>query len=411
MRQRQRTSAIRFSEFGPQIVAIPGPSVVPDRVLNAMHRASPDIYSAEFQSVSEGVLTDLKRVARTCGHVAVYISNGHGAWEASVTNLFSPGDSVLVLSTGLFAAGWGGFAEGLGVKTETIEFGVRSDIDAARVAERLAADTERRIKAVIAVHVDTASSVRNDIGSLADAIRAAGHPALLLVDAIAGLACDDFHMDSWGADVVLAGSQKGLMLPPGLAFVFFSDRAKRAGSGAGLRTPYWDWNRRVEPEEFYQTFCGTAPTQHIFGLRESLNMILEEEGLDATLRRHAVLARALWAAAEAWGAGDSPLEFNIEDREKRSHAVTAIRAGRPFGAQLRGWLLRNAGVSLGIGLGMSSPDDPDASGSFRIGHMGHISPHMLLGVLAAMEAGFEAIGYPRGRGALEAAASVLAELP
>ncbi len=385
--------------------------MIPDRVLNAMHRPSPDIYSADFQSIADSVLTDLKRIARTDGNVAMYIANGHGAWEAAVTNLFSPGDSALVLQTGLFAAGWGGFADSLGVNTETMDFGIRSDIDAERVAERLAADPAGRIKAVIAVHVDTASSVRNDIESLAAAIRAAGHPALLLVDCIAGLACDDFHMDSWGADVVLAGSQKGLMLPPGLAFVYFNDRAMQAGKNARLRTPYWDWNRRVNPEEFYQTFCGTAPSQHIFGMRESLNMILNEEGLDAVINRHAVLARSLWAAVDAWSGDGDRLEFNISDPEKRSRAVTALRAGPPFGKRLRSWLSRNAGVSLGIGLGMSSPEDPDASGSFRIGHMGHINPGMLLGVLASIEAGFEAVGFPRGRGALEAAASELAGLP
>ena len=395
------------SEFGRTYRAIPGPSVIPERVLRAMHRASPDIYAKALEDDVENLLTDLKSVARTSGNAAIYISNGHGAWEAALTNLFSPGDRILVLATGTFALGWGGFAEALGVKTKYIDFGLRSDICPARVADELAADTENTFKAVIAAHVDTASSVRNDIAAVAAAISAAEHPALLLVDCIASLACDPFEMDGWGVDVMIAGSQKGLMLPPGLSFVFFSDRALETGRSAGLRTPYWDWQRRVDPGEFYHLFCGTAPTQHIFGLRESLNMLLREEGLEAALERHRILAQAIWAAIDIWRR-DGPLEFNITDPLKRSHAVTALRAGPPHGALLRGWASRHAGVSLGIGLGMSSPDDPTAAGSFRIGHMGHLNAHMVLGALASIEAGFESIGFPRGRGAVEAAAAVCA---
>ena len=395
------------SEFGRTYSAIPGPSVIPDRVLGAMHRASPDIYAKTLEDEVENLLADLKSVARTGGNAAIYIANGHGAWEAAITNLFSPGDRILALATGTFALGWSGFAEALGVETECIDFGLRSDIDAARVADALAADTNRRVKAIIAVHVDTATSVRNDLAAVAGAIRDAGHPALLLADCIASLACDPFEMDRWGVDVAVAGSQKGLMLPPGLSFVFFNDRALEAGRGAALRTPYWDWQRRVNPDEFYQTFCGTAPTQHLFGLRESLNILLREEGLEAALERHRILAQAIWAAIDTWGK-DGPLEFNIHDPSKRSHAVTALRAGPPYGAVLRDWVSRHAGISLGIGLGMSSPDDPAASGSFRIGHMGHLNPHMVLGCLAAIEAGFEAIGFPRGRGAIESAAAVCA---
>lgn len=398
---------IMKSESGRTFSAIPGPSVIPDRVLRAMHRASPDIYSKALEEEVVNLLADLKSVARTGGNAAIYIANGHGAWEAVITNLFSPGERILVLATGTFALGWGGFAEALGVETECIDFGIRSDIDAARVADALAADTDKRIKAVIAVHVDTASSVRNDLAAVAGAIRDAGHPALLLADCIASLACDSFEMDGWGVDVAVAGSQKGLMLPPGLSFVFFNDRALEAGRGASLRTPYWDWQRRVNPDEFYQTFCGTAPTQHIFGLRESLTILLREEGLEAALERHRILAQAIWAAVDIWG-NDGPLQFNIMDPSKRSHAVTALRAGPPNGALLRDWASRHAGISLGIGLGMSSADDPAASGSFRIGHMGHLNPHMVLGCLASIEAGFEAIKFPRGQGAIEAAAAVCA---
>ena len=405
--QQLRTKTIKPLDSGRTLVAIPGPSVIPDRILNAMHRPSPDIYSHEFQALATSVLGDLKSVARTNGNVAIYIANGHGAWEATLTNLCSAGDKILVLSTGLFAVGWGGFAEALGVETETIDFGIHSAIDADVVAEKLASDADGEIKAVIAVHVDTASSVRNDISRLGNVMRATGHPALLLVDCIASLACDDFHMDEWNADVVLAGSQKGLMLPPGLAIVYFNKRAHKVGSTANLRTPYWDWSRRIEPDEFYQLFCGTAPTHHIFGLRESLDMILRDEGLEHVLSRHEKLARSVWAAVDAWGKGGS-LTCNIPDSINRSHAVTSLCAGPPYGQALRQWTCHNAGVSLGIGLGLSTSDDPNASGSFRIGHMGHINPNMLLSVLASIEAGFQAIGFKRGRGALEAAAAEIA---
>ncbi|MCY4006273.1 MAG: aminotransferase class V-fold PLP-dependent enzyme [Rhodobacteraceae bacterium] len=376
-----------------------------------MHRPSPDIYASEFHALVDGIITDLKQVAVTDSNLAIYIANGHGAWEAVVTNLFSPHDSVLVLSTGPFAAGWGGFAQSLGVKTQVLDFGMQAAIDMERVAQTLIADRHQHIKAVIATQVDTASSVRNDIKGLAATIRDTGHHALLLVDTIASLGCEEFLMDEWGVDVAIAASQKGLMLPPGLAFVYFNERAMRVGAKAALRTPYWDWNRRVQPDEFYQLFCGTAPTQLIFGLRESLDMILKEEGLANTMNRHALLARSVWSAVDAWGGDTGTLQCNIADHSRRSHAVTAVHTGAPFGTQLRHWLSSQAGVSLGIGLGMATKTDPAATGSFRIGHMGYVNPGMLLGLLAAIEAGFAAINYPRGRGAVEAAAAQFAHLP
>ena len=401
---------MEYSQFGRTYVAIPGPSVVPDRVLNAMHQASPDIYSKEFQDLTYSVLQDLKKVVRTSGNVALYIANGHGVWEAAISNLFNPDDQILVLSTGTFAAGWGGFASAMGVNVETIDFGIQSDIDLSRVEERLKCDLPGKIKAVLTVHVDTASSVRNDIQNLANLIKELDHPALLLVDCIASLACDDFHMDDWGADLVIAGSQKGLMLPPGVAFVYFNNKAFKIGSNSTLRTPYWDWNKRINPEEFYQIFCGTAPTQHVFGLRESLDMILHEEGLENTIERHNLMAKVLWAAIDAWGNCGRQFQFNITDPNKRSRAVTSIRIESPYGQKLRNWTSKNAGVSLGIGLGMSTPQDPNASGAFRIGHMGHINPNMLLGLLGSIEAGLEAIGYNCGQGALVAATKELSKL-
>ena len=392
---------------GRNYVAIPGPSVVPDRVLQAMHRASPNIYSGEIVGLVEGILEDLKRVAGTAFHSTIYISNGHGVWECSLSNTLSPGDRILVLVTGLFARGWGGFAERLGADVEYVDFGMRSGIDTEAVHDRLKRDTSHSIKAILAVQVDTATSVRNDIASLARTIRTSGHPALLMVDCIASLACEEFRMDDWGVDVMIAGSQKGLMTPPGLGFVFFNERARTRCRDAALRTPYWDWNRRIDPEEFYFYFCGTAPTHHLYGLREALDMLLLEEGMNAAWSRHRVLAHAVWAALERWGS-EGNIEPNIPDPRFRSHAVTTVRADPPIGRELRRWTEENAGLTLGIGLGMATPDDPESTACFRIGHMGHLNPHMLLGALASIESGLAAVDCRRGSGAVDAAAGVCA---
>ncbi len=392
---------------GRPYLAIPGPSVMPDRVLRAMHRAAPNIYRGELVDMVPGIVADLKRVARTEGHAALYIANGHGAWEAALTNVFSRGDKALALATGRFTHGWADMARKAGVDVETIDFGRRSDIDLARVAERLAADTAHEIKAVLCVQVDTASSVRNDIPGLRAALDAAGHPALLMVDCIACLACDRFEMDAWGVDVMVTASQKGLMTPPGLGLVFFNDKADRARETADCVTHYWDWRPRVAPEGFYQYFDGTAPTHHLYGLREALDMIFEE-GLEAVWARHERLARAVWAAFETWGR-EGPVELNIAEAGKRSHAVTSVRMGAPQGTALRTWVEERAGLTLGIGLGMETPEDPRSDGFFRLGHMGHVNAQMVLGALATIQAGLTALAIPHGAGALEAAAAVVAE--
>ncbi|MFV0360664.1 pyridoxal-phosphate-dependent aminotransferase family protein [Tropicimonas sp.] len=392
---------------GRPYLAIPGPSVMPDAVLNAMHRASPNIYSGELIDMVASLLPDLKRVACTDQEVAIYITNGHGAWEAALTNLFSRGDRVLVPATGLFAHGWANMAERLGVSVRRLDFGRRSAIDPAEVEAVLRADRTHSIKAVMTVQVDTATSVRNDVRGLRAAIDRAGHPALLVIDCIASLAVDEFRMDEWGVDAMVAASQKGLMTPPGLGFVFFNARADRAREAAGLVTPYWDWRPRATPEVFYQYFCGTAPTHHLYGLRAALDMILDE-GIGAVWRRHATLARGVWAAFDAWGRAGG-MEMNIADPAMRSHAVTTIRAGGDNGRRIQDWTARHAGVTLGIGLGMETDEDPQSAASFRIGHMGHVNAHMVMGALGAVGMALHALEVPHGPGALEAAAGVLAE--
>ncbi len=393
---------------GRHYLAIPGPSVVPDRVLQAMHRAAPNIYSGPLVDLAATLGPDLRKIARTGHNVAMYIANGHGAWEAALNNVLEAGDKALVLATGRFAIGWSEMAQRLGVATQILDFGRRAPIDLDSVADALAEDRQHRIKAVMVVHVDTSTSVRNDIAGLRAAIDAAGHPALLMVDCIASLACEPFEMDDWGVDVMVAACQKGLMTPPGMSFVYFNDRADAVRQTHKSVTQYWDWRPRAKPEEFYQYWGGTAPTHHIFGLREALDMIAEE-GLENVWRRHERLASAYWAAIEAWSR-EGEMEINIADRSSRSHAVTAVQIGSPNGTALRDWLTENAGVTLGIGLGMAAPGDPAWHGFFRIGHMGHVNAHMVLGTIGAIEAGLTALGLQHGKGGLDAAVQVCAEV-
>ncbi|WP_116132241.1 alanine--glyoxylate aminotransferase family protein [Tropicimonas sp. IMCC34043] len=391
---------------GSHYLAIPGPSVMPDEVLRAMHRPAPNIYEGELHEIVDTILPDLKLVAGTSGEVAIYICNGHGAWEAALSNVFSRGDRALSLATGIFAHGWADMAEVMGVAVKRLDFGRRAPVDMARVEAALAGDPDHRIRAVMVAHVDTASSVRNDIAGLRALLDRLGHPALLMVDCVASLGADEFRMDAWGADLVIAASQKGLMTPPGLGFVFFNDRADAARDRADLVTRYWDWRPRIEAPEFYHYFCGTAPTHHLYGLRTALDLILDE-GLGAVWARHAALSRAIWAAVDTWGAG-GPLELNIADPGCRSHAVTAILAGGQNGALLRRWATEHTGVTFGLGLGMATPEDPKSERSFRIGHMGHVNAQMIMGALGSIDIALKALGIPHGAGALEQAAGVLA---
>lgn len=396
-----------IASFGRDYLAIPGPSVMPDAVLRAMHRGAPNIYAGELVDIAASLVPDLKRVARTNGHVAMYIGNGHAAWEAALANTISPGEKVLVPATGRFAHGWGDMATGLGAVVDIIDFGKRTPMDMERIAETLRADTDHKIKAVLAVHVDTSTSIRNDIAALRTTMDAVGHPALLMADCIASLGCDVFEMDAWGVDVMVAGCQKGLMVPPGMSFVFFNAKADAVRAAMPRVSRYWDWSPRANPEEFYMYWNGTAPTHHLYGLRTALD-IVHGEGIEAVWQRHGRLARAIWAACEMWGQ-DGPLELNVTDPAYRSCAVTSLRIGAPNGTGLRDWVEHNLGLTLGIGLGMAEPGDPAWHGFFRLGHMGHVNGQMIMGMLGGIEAGLSALDIPHGQGALDAAAKVIAK--
>lgn len=386
---------------GPEIVAIPGPTVVPARVLSAMHRAMPDIYDGELLAVTDEVFDALPAIAGTTSRAFVTISNGHGAWEMALTNTLSRGDRVLVLDCGRFGAIWGEMAEFNGLRTELLEAPPGAANDPDRLEERLRADPGHEIKAVLMVHADTASSARNDVPAFRRALDAAGHPALLLIDCIATMGCEPFLMDDWGVDLALAASQKGLMTPPGLGFVWAGPRALAAHRHADLRTRYWDWTYRTENGPHYLRYCGTPPVTHLFGIREALAMIAEE-GMSARWARHRALGEAVRAAVDAWAAPGG-LSLYVIDPAQRSNAVTTIRTGTVDATELSRRCKAEMGVTLGTGVG-------DLAGSaFRIGHMGHVNAPMILGVVGAVEAALLAMGAPVGGSGAAAAAASLAK--
>ena len=390
---------------GRDLFLTPGPSIMPDRVLNAMHQPAPNIYEGEMIGMTDSILADLAELAGTKGKAALYICNGHGVWEAAISNLLAPGDKALFLNSGSFGGSWAGIGQRMGVDVEEIDFGRTGPVDTEAVQIRLDADKDHRIKAVMTVHTDTASSVCNDIAGLRRVLDQTGHPALLVVDTIASFGCDRYEMDAWGVDVTVTACQKGLMTPPGLGYLLFNDKARESSEQVPFPSPYWDWRPRVEPDVFYQRFCGTAPTHLLFAQRAALDMIAEE-GREVVWLRHAELARAVWAAVEAWGRG-GPLRCNIDDPAYRSHAVTTVRAKGCDMARMRRWCEDQAGLTLGLGLGFDLPEYMDGKSVFRIGHMGHLNPPMLLGALATMDTAFKALGVAHGSGAVESAAESL----
>ena len=393
---------------GRELVLTPGPSVMPDRVLRAMQRPAPNIYEGELVEITDSILRDLGRLAGTAGETALYVSNGHGVWEAALSNLFGPGDAILALASGTFGHGWADTGRVMGLDVEVLDFGRHAPVDPTALGERLKEDTAHHIKGILVVHADTSSSVRNDVSRLRQAIDDVGHPALLLVDCIASFCCDVYEMDDWGVDVTVTACQKGLMTPPGLAYVMFNGKAEAMARANPVRSPYWNWSPRTHPERFYERFCGTAPTHLLYAQREALDMIAEE-GRAAIFKRHALLARAVWAAVVAWSS-DGPLRCNIVDPEFRSHAVTTILADAHDMLQLRRWCEDEAGLILGLGLGFLVPEFMEGKSVFRIGHMGHLNPPMLLGALATIDSGLKALDIPHGPGAVEAAAVVTATI-
>lgn len=386
---------------GREFLAIPGPTTMPDEVLAAMHRPAADIYSQDMVELTAGLLGDLSKLFRTKGKSYIYIANGHGAWEAVLTNILSRGQKVLVLESGRFALGWGEAAARMGVHMEVLKGGWNRSVRPQDVEARLKADTNHEIKAILVVQIDTASSVVNDIPAISAAIKAAKHPALLAVDTVASLGCIPFDMDDWGVDVAMSASQKGLMTPPGLAFVAVNDRAREAHRKADMRTPYFDWTAR-DGQEHYQKYAGTPPVHLLFALRCALDLIAKE-GLDNIFLRHRLLAETVRRAVGVW-AQNNTIAFNVLDPSERSDTVTAILvSGTPTANELRTYCSQKCGVVLGTGIGALSGQ------AFRIAHMGHINAPMVLGTLSVVEVALHALGIPHGKGGMQAAIDYLGE--
>ena len=385
---------------GREFLAIPGPTTVPDEVLRAMHRPAVDIYSGPLLALTDGLLRDVSRVFNTKGRAYIYIANGHGAWEASLTNVLSKGDKILVLESGRFAIGWGESARRMGVEVEILKGDMRRAVRPEEVEKRLRADKGGTIKAILVVQIDTASGVVNDIAAIGQAIRAAGHEALLMVDAVASLGCMPFEMDKWGVDVAMSGSQKGMMTPPGLGLVAANDRAREVHRKAGLRTPYWDWTER-EGDQHYQKYAGTPPEHLLFGMRQALDLLFQE-GLENVYRRHALLAEAVRRAVAVWAEGQA-IGFNILEPSERCDTVTAVLLNGRDPETLRAYCNEKCGVILGHGIGELSGK------AFRVAHMGHVNAPMILGTLSVIEMALGALQVPHGKGGTQAAIEWLAQ--
>jgi len=384
---------------GTPFLMIPGPTTIPAEVLRAMHRQAIDIYEGPVIETTESCLQDLKQVFRTrSGEVYIYISNGHGAWDAALANTLARGDKVLILESGHFATSWGESAAAQGLEVEILPGSWREAVDLEALRHRLAADTAGEIKAVMTVQVDTASGVLNDVPGMRRVLDETGHDALFMVDTIASLACVPFEMEDWGVDVVVSAAQKGLMTPPGLAFVAAGPKAHAAEGRADLKTRYTDWAARRGPLNYHR-HCGTAPEHLMWALRAALDIILAE-GMENVWRRHAVLAGAVRAAAAKWCEGGA-MEFNITRPEERADSVSVFLLRDLPAAELKAFLIGNFGVTIGTTIGAI------AGKGFRIGHMGHVNAPMVLGTLAAVEAALTTLGVPLGRGGMDAAIAAI----
>jgi alanine-glyoxylate transaminase/serine-glyoxylate transaminase/serine-pyruvate transaminase len=381
---------------GRHFLQIPGPTNVPDRVLRAIDRPTIDHRGPEFQALGHDVLAGMKRIFRTRHPVVIYPASGTGAWEAALVNVLSPGDKVLMYESGQFAALWCKLAGRLGLEVELIPGDWRRGAEAPAIHDRLAADKAHAIKAVCVVHNETSTGATTRIPLVRQAIDGAKHPALLLVDTISSLASIDYRHDEWGVDVTVGGSQKGLMLPPGLSFNALSEKALAAQKTARLPRSYWDWSEMLGPNE-KGFFPYTPATNLLYGLREAIAM-LEEEGLENVFARHDRHAEATRRAAAAWG-----LEVLCAVPEEYSSSLTALVMPAGHDAdKLRAAILARFDMSLGMGLGRL------AGKVFRIGHLGDFNDLALMGTLAGVEMGLEVAAVPHRKGGVQAALDYLA---
>lgn len=386
---------------GRQFFQHPGPTNIPERVLRAMNRAVIDYNSDEFKSVFLECQEALRRIFKTRHAVLTYTASGHGAWEAALVNVTSPGDTILVIGTGFFATKWAGFAEGLGLKVKMEDCDHRSGPDARALERTLGADKSHTIKAVLLVHNETSTGVASRCSEIRAAIDAARHPALFLIDAISSLACFDVRMDDWKADVVVGGSQKGLMMPVGLSFTGISEKAIAASRRASMPRSYWDWRRLITGMQ-QTSFHGTQPVNLIFGLHEAIKMI-EEESLECVFARHHRIAEATRRAVGVWKKSGGPQSFALNPLMLSDTVTTVLMPSGHDADAVRKVCHDRFNVALAPGLG-------DLKGRvFRIGHIGDVSEAMVLGTIAATEMALDICGVPHGEGGITAAMQYLTE--
>ncbi len=385
---------------GRHFLQIPGPTNVPDRVLRAIDSATIDHRGPEFQQMSKEVLAGLKYVLKTQSPVVMFPASGTGAWEAALVNTLSPGDKVLMYETGHFATLWHNMAKRLGLDPVFVPGDWRRGVDPAAIEARLAEDGSKSIKAVCMVHNETSTGVTSRVADVRKAIDRAKHPALFMVDTISSLASIDYRHDEWGVDVTVAGSQKGLMLPPGLSFNGISDKALAAARSARLPRSYWNWEEMLAANKD-GWYPYTPATNLLYGLRVALRMLLEEEGLENVFKRHDRHAEATRRAVKSWG-----LEIFCLNPAEYSSSLTAVLM--PDGHSeiaFRQVVLDRFNLSLGSGL--TKVRDK----VFRIGHLGDFNDLMLLGTLAGVEMGLALAGVPHKKGGVDAAMDYLASQP
>jgi alanine-glyoxylate transaminase / serine-glyoxylate transaminase / serine-pyruvate transaminase len=382
---------------GRHFLQIPGPTNVPDRILRAIDRPTIDHRGPEFGVMGREILDEIRAIFKTQNPVIIYPASGTGAWEAALVNTLSPGDEILIAETGQFAVLWRQLAERLGLKVRVIATDWRHGADPDAIEESLAADQSHQIKAVCIVHNETSTGVASRIPAIRRAIDNVRHPAIFIVDTISSLGSIDFRMDEWGVDITVAGSQKGLMLPPGLSFNAVSDKALAAGKSASLTKSYWDWQDMLAANK-NGFFPYTPATNLLYGLQESIRMLLDE-GLDRVFARHARHGEAARAAVAGWG-----LEVVCLNPDEHSNSLTAVLVPDGHDAdQLRSIILAHFDMSLGTGLGRL------AKKAFRIGHLGHFNDLMLAGTLAGVELGLALSDIPHSQGGVAAALNTLSE--
>ena len=380
---------------GRHFLQIPGPTNVPDRVLRAMDYPTIDHRGPQFAAIGKKCLDGMKTIFKTRSHVVIYPASGTGAWEAALVNVLQEGDLVLMVETGHFATLWHKMATKLGLETEFLATDWRRGVDPQAVEDRLRADTGGEIKAVCVVHNETSTGSTSAIAEVRAAIDAVGHDALYLVDTISSLASIDFRHDEWGVDVTVSGSQKGLMLPPGLSFNAVSEKALSVSQASGMRRSYWDWSEQIAANAD-GAFPYTPATNLLYGLAEAIDM-LHEEGLDAVFDRHDRHAAATRGAVQAWG-----LEVLCQEPRDFSSSLTAVLLPDGHDADaFRAGVLKKFNMSLGNGLSKL------AGKVFRIGHLGDFNDLMLLGTLSGVEMGLSLADIPHQKGGVDAAMSVL----